>query len=144
VLRVCVASAHRRDCIARQRGPEVCEEEGLTDGERAASQQQGELQSIVWNMYAQLASWTSIISMEQQLPKRRVLATTILRKFNKQWRIVCHHAQRITSSPYTGDQVSSPSRTNSRVKPQQQGRLTAGVLRGNEIRAAGEAVSCLQ
>jgi len=76
----------------------------------------------------------------QQLPKRRVLATTTLRKFNKQWRIVCHHAQRIGSSPYTGDQVvsSSGDRKSPKGRPQ-QGRLGASVLRGNEIKATGEA-----
>lgn len=76
----------------------------------------------------------------QQLPKRRVLATTILRKFNKQWRIVCHHAQRMGSSPYTGDQVVS-GKTSPKGRPQQGSRLGASVLRGNEIKAAaGEAI----
>jgi hypothetical protein len=33
----------------------------------------------------------------------RVLATTILRRANKQWRILTHHAVRMWSSPFTGD-----------------------------------------
>ena len=37
------------------------------------------------------------------LPK--ILATTILRRSNKQWRILCHHALRVRSSPYTGDEM---------------------------------------
>jgi hypothetical protein len=35
---------------------------------------------------------------------RRVFATTLLRKFNQQWRVVLHHAGRFSSSVYTGDQ----------------------------------------
>jgi hypothetical protein len=42
------------------------------------------------------------------LPPKRVFATTVLRKFNQQWRVVIHHAARFTSSPYTGDQKKIP------------------------------------
>jgi hypothetical protein len=34
-----------------------------------------------------------------------VLATTILRRANKQWRILSHHAVRMWSSPFTCDAV---------------------------------------
>ena len=37
---------------------------------------------------------------------KRILATTVLRKWNQQWRIMIHHAVRFTSSPFTGDQLS--------------------------------------
>lgn len=39
----------------------------------------------------------------QTLP--RVLATTVLRRCNSQWRIVSHHAVRMWSSPFTNDQI---------------------------------------
>ena len=39
---------------------------------------------------------------------KRVFATTVLRKFNKQWRVMIHHAGRFSSSPYTGDQKKIP------------------------------------
>lgn len=41
------------------------------------------------------------------LAPKRVFATTILRKFNQQWRVMVHHASRFSSSPYTGDQRKS-------------------------------------
>ena len=39
-------------------------------------------------------------------PPKRVLATTVLRKWNQQWRVMVHHAVRFTSSPFTGDQLT--------------------------------------
>jgi len=39
-------------------------------------------------------------------PPKRVLATTVLRKWNQQWRVVLHHAARFTTSPFTGDQIA--------------------------------------
>lgn len=35
-------------------------------------------------------------------PVKQVVTTHVLRKFNKQWRVMIHHAARFTSSPYTG------------------------------------------
>ena len=49
-------------------------------------------------------SFVAVFSQSvQTLP--RVLATTVLRRCNSQWRIVCHHAVRMWSSPFTNDQI---------------------------------------
>ena len=51
----------------------------------------------------------------QPSPPKRVFATTVLRKFNQQWRVMIHHAARFSTSPYTGDQkkVSTSASNNS-------------------------------
>ena len=43
--------------------------------------------------------------ISQTPPVKRVIATTVLRKFNRQWRILIHHAIKFKSSAYTGDQM---------------------------------------
>lgn len=46
-----------------------------------------------------------------------MLATTILRKAHKQWRILSHHALRMWSSPFTGDSVDvSFTRRDARLR----------------------------
>lgn len=56
-------------------------------------------------------------SQQQQLLQqpKLMLATTILRKWNKQWRIMSHHVAKFKSSPYTDDPLSvKQAKTNRR------------------------------
>jgi hypothetical protein len=64
---------------------------------------------------------------------RRVLATTVLRKWNQQWRVVLHHAARFTSSPYTGDAIDIPV---SKLR-----RLSAGTTQQKESEKEKQKIS---
>eukprot|EP01037_Dinobryon_pediforme_P028867 gene28867-32301_t len=42
-----------------------------------------------------------------------MISTTVLRKFNRQWRILLHHAVKMKASTYSGDLV--PAKLNSQI-----------------------------
>lgn len=61
----------------------------------------------------------------------RVLATTVLRRANKQWRILSHHAVRVQENPFVSDAigVAFTPRDAARRK-----RLMQRLARGGEER----------
>lgn len=67
-----------------------------------------------------------------------MFATTVLRKFNQQWRVTLHHASRFTSSPYTGDQKKAPSLADSISASSSSASSTSRVTRVGVMRAGGE------
>jgi hypothetical protein len=74
----------------------------------------------------------------QPAPAKRVFATTVLRKFNQQWRVTLHHASRFTSSPYTGDQKKSPTLADSASSSSSSASSTSRVGRVGVMKGGGE------
>jgi len=71
-----------------------------------------------------------------KVPPRRIFATTILRKFNRQWRVMMHHAARFKTSSFTNDmmalQQKQLSSTGGNGKVSKSGKLKKEIVISND------------
>lgn len=92
-----------------------------------------------------------VVKTKKSAP-RRVFATTLLRKFNQQWRVVLHHAGLFSSSVYTGDQkdlamqVQTPAKKQGTVsqKSEIESKFSKEINRGGPPMSSAELQSLLK